>query len=78
VNQTLAQIPADLSGQAKTVAAEREWSFAEGCARGLKSINAANPQSQTPGSEWKLPPPEDLGCFLAPEEQWTELSHDQP
>ena len=78
MNQTQAQIPADLFGQAKTVAAEREWSFAEGCARGLESINAVNPRSQTPGSEWKLPPPEDLGSFLAPEEPWTELSHDLP
>jgi hypothetical protein len=76
--KTQAQIPDDLFRRAKAVTAEREWSFAEGCARGLESINAVNPRSQTQGSEWKLPPPEDLGSFLAPEEQWTELSHDQP
>jgi hypothetical protein len=76
--KTQVQIPDDLFRRAKAVAAEREWSFAEVVRRGLEYITAVNPSGRTPGSEWKLPPPEDLGCFLAPEEQWTELSHDQP
>lgn len=76
--KTQVQIPDELFRRAKAVAAEREWSFAEVVRRGLEYITSVNPPSRSPGSEWKLPPPEDLGCFLAPEEQWTELSHDQP
>ena len=76
--KTQVQIPDELFRRAKAVAAEREWSFAEVVRRGLEYITTVNPPSRTPGREWKLPPPEDLGCFLAPEAQWTELSHDQP
>lgn len=74
--KTQVQIPEDLFRRAKAVAVEREWSFAEVVRRGLEYITSVHPPSRTPGREWKLPPPEDLGCFLAPEEQWTELSHE--
>jgi len=76
--KTQVQIPDDLFRRAKAVAAEREWSFAEVVRRGLEYITAVHPPGRTPGSEWNLPPAEDLGSFLAPEEQWTELSHEQP
>ena len=76
--KTQVQIPDNLFRRAKAVAAEREWSFAEVVRRGLEYITAVHPPGRTPGSEWNLPPAEDLGSFLAPEEQWTELSHEQP
>lgn len=73
--KTQVQIPDDLFRRAKAVAAEREWSFAEVVRRGLEYVTEVNPPGRIPGNEWKLPKPHDLGPFLAPEEQWTELSH---
>ena len=74
--KTQVQIPEDLFRRAKAVAVERECSFAEVVRRGLEYITAINPPGRVPGHEWKLPEPHDLGDFLAPEEQWTELCHD--
>jgi hypothetical protein len=70
-------IPDELFFRAKAVAAEREWSFTEVVCRGLESITAVNAPAWTLNSDWKLPPPEDLGSFLVPEDRWTELSHEQ-
>ncbi|MFM8358315.1 MAG: antitoxin, partial [Verrucomicrobiota bacterium] len=61
---------------AKAVAAEREWSFAQVVRRGLEYMTAVNPPGRTPGAEWHLPDPMDLGPFLAPSDQWTELAHE--
>lgn len=74
--KTQVQIPDDLFRRAKAAAAEREWSFAELVRRGLEYIVEVNPPGRIPGSEWKLPEPHDLGPFLAPEERWTEISHE--
>ncbi len=73
--KTQVQIPDELYHRAKQVAAEREWSFAEVVRRGLEYITRVNPPRRTAGKKWRLPPPHDLGPFLAPEDQWTELSH---
>ena len=73
--KTQVQIPDELYRRAKQVAAEREWSFAEVVRRGLEYITQANPPGRAAGKKWRLPPPHNLGPFLAPEDKWTELSH---
>ncbi len=74
--KTQVQIPDEMYREAKRLAAEKEWSFAEVVRRGLEIIISVNPPGRTPGKEWCLPPARPCGRFLAPEEQWTELSHD--
>ncbi len=74
--KTQVQIPDELFERAKRVAAEKEWSFAEIVRRGLEYMTEVNPATRTPGKKWRLPAPHHLGEFLAPEEQWTELSHE--
>ena len=73
--KTQVQIPDELYRRAKQVAAEKEWSFAEVVRRGLEYITRANPTGRKVGKPWRLPAPHHLGPFLAPEEKWTELAH---
>lgn len=74
--KTQVQIPDELYRRAKIVAAEKEWSFAEVVRRGLEYITQVNPPGRKTVDVWRLPAPQDLGPFLAPPEQWTELSHE--
>lgn len=74
--KTQVQIPDELFERAKQVAAEKEWSFAEIVRRGLEYMTDVNPTPRTPGKRWRLPSPHHLGPFLAPQEKWTELSHE--
>ena len=74
--KTQVQIPDELFKQAKTLAAEKEWSFAEVVRRGLEKMVSTHPVGRTPAKKWKLPPVYDMGEFLAPEDEWTELSHE--
>jgi hypothetical protein len=69
--KTQIQIPDELFQRAKAVAAAREWFFAELVRRGLEYMTVVNPPGRVPGNEWRLPKPQDLGPFLAPEDQWT-------
>jgi hypothetical protein len=73
--KTQVQIPDELFRRAKHLAAEKEWSFAEVVRRGLEHITQVNPPGRPPAAKWKLPAPHRLGPFLAPESQWTEISH---
>jgi hypothetical protein len=73
--ETRVQIPDDLFQRAHQMATAREWSFDEVVRRGLEHMTAVHPTGRVPGHEWKLPGPYNLGPFLAPEEQWTELCH---
>jgi len=74
--KTQVQIPDELYRRAKLVAAQKEWSFAEVVRRGLEYITQVNPSERPPAAQWKLPPARRCGPFLAPIDQWTELSHD--
>ncbi len=69
------QIPDELFRRAKELAAEKEWSFAEVVRRGLEQITEINPLGRKPAAKWHLPGPYHLGPFLSPEENWTELCH---
>jgi hypothetical protein len=73
--KTQVQIPDELYHRAKQVAAEKEWSFAEVVRRGLEYITQANPSGRKAGGKWRPPGPYHLGPFLAPEDKWTELAH---
>ena len=73
--KTQVQIPDELFQRAKELAARKEWSFAELVRRGLEYMTETNPAGRKPGSKWRLPGPYHLGPFLAPEEKWTELCH---
>ncbi len=75
--KTQVQIPDELFRRAKEVAAQREWSFAEIVRRGLEYMTQANPPGRKSGAKWRLPGPYHLGPFLAPEEQWTEIAHQE-
>jgi hypothetical protein len=70
------RIPEALFERAKKMAAEKEISFEEVVRRGLEYMTEVNPAPRTPGKKWRLPPPHHLGPFLAPEEKWTELCHE--
>ena len=74
--KTQVQIPDELFDRAKQVAAAKEWSFAEIVRRGLEYMTQANPPARQPATEWRLPKPHRLGPFLAPEDRWTELAHE--
>ena len=75
--KTQIQLPDHLYREAKRIAKEYEMSFAEVVRRSLEYMARLNPPGRLPGKQWKLPEARDLGDFLAPEEQWTELCHDE-
>ena len=74
--KTQVQIPDELFDRAKKVAAQNEWSFAETVRRGLEYITSVRPVQETARGCWKLPPAQDCGPFLLPEEEWTASSHE--
>jgi hypothetical protein len=74
--KTQVQIPDALYREAKRLAAENEMSFAEVVRRGLEEIIRHHPPGRTRAEHWALPPSFDMGEPLAPEEEWTALSHD--
>ena len=51
-------------------------SFAEVVRRGLEEIVRHHPPGRTNRRAWQLPEPFDMGLPLAPEDQWTALSHE--
>ncbi len=74
--KTQVQIPDHLYREAKRVAAENEMSFAEVVRRGIEEMVQHYPGGRRPAEEWRPPKPQDLGATLAPEEEWTVLSHE--
>jgi hypothetical protein len=74
--KTQVQIPDDLYREAKRVAEEKEWSFAETVRRGLEYITRVNPPGRASVEAWELPPGKACGPFLAPPEEWTDLAHE--
>ena len=74
--KTQVQIPDELFRRAKQVAAEKEWSFAELVRRGLEYMTVVNPPGRQSDTPWQFPGPTHLGKFLAPEDRWTQLSHE--
>lgn len=74
--KTQIQIPDGLYREAKRLAEENEMSFAEVVRRGLEEIVRHHPPGRTNRQAWRLPEPFDMGPPLAPEDQWTPLSHE--
>ena len=74
--KTQVQIPDGLYREAKRLAEENEMSFAEVVRRGLEEIVRPHPPGRTNRRAWQLPEPVDMGLPLAPEDQWTALSHE--
>jgi len=74
--KTQVQIPDHLYREAKRVAAENEMSFAEVVRRGIEKVVQHYPRGRQPAAHWRPPKPQDLGEILAPEEEWTALSHE--
>ena len=74
--KTQVQIPDELFHRAKKLAAEKEWSFAEVVRRGLERITEINPPGRKAPSDWRLPKGVPMGLPLAPEAEWTVLSHE--
>ena len=52
--KTQVQLPDQLYHQAKAIAAQREWSFAEVVRRGLEYMTLAYPVHEKP-DEWEIP-----------------------
>jgi hypothetical protein len=73
--KTQIQIPDRLYREAKRLAEENEISFAEVVRRGIEHIVRHFPAGRQRPSDWAPPRPRDLGAPLAPEADWTELSH---
>jgi hypothetical protein len=73
--KTQVQIPDELFRQAKKVAAEKEWSFAEIVRRGLEYMTNVNRPDRNPKAKWRLPKPTAMGVPLVSEDRWTDLSH---
>jgi len=69
-------LPDDLYQELKRVANQQEWSFAETVRRGAEYIVRVYPSGQSKPNDWSLPPGLDLGLPLAPQEEWTRLSHE--
>ncbi len=76
--KTQIQLPDHLYHELKRVAAQKEWSFAETMRRAAEYIVLVHPPSSATGRKWSPPPPKKLGRFLAPEDEWTTLSHHEP
>lgn len=74
--KTEVQIPDALYREAKRLADENEMTFAEVVRRGLEEIVRHHPPGRMNRREWHLPESFDMGRPLAPEEQWTALSHE--
>jgi hypothetical protein len=74
--KTQVQIPDGLYREAKRLAEENEMSFAEVVRRGLEEIVRHHPPGRMKRQLWQLPEPFDMGSPLAPEDQWTTLSHE--
>lgn len=74
--KTQVQIPDHLYAEAKRLARENEMSFAEVVRRGLEEIIRHHPPGRTRSSEWQLPEAASMGPALAPEDEWTALSHE--
>jgi len=74
--KTQIQIPDRLYREAKRVAEENEMSFAEVVRRGIEVIVRHFPSGRQRGADWQPPKPQNLGKALAPEEEWTTLSHE--
>ncbi len=65
--KTQVQIPDELFEQAKRVAAQKEWSFAEIVRRGLEQMVLRFPQKEAaPTEAWRLPEPINLGLTTDP------------
>lgn len=74
--KTQIQIPDRLYREAKRIAEENEMSFAEVVRRGIEAIVQHFPSGRQRATEWRPPKPQNLGRALAPEEEWTPLSHE--
>lgn len=74
--KTQIQIPDRLYREAKRIAEENEMSFAEVVRRGIEAMVRDFPSGRQRGVAWRPPRPHDLGETLAPEEEWTTLSHE--
>lgn len=74
--KTQIQLPDRLYREAKRVAAENEMSFAEVVRRGLEQFVLHYPAGRLSAEQWEPPKPHDLGEPLAPEDEWTALSHE--
>jgi len=74
--KTQVQVPDRLYREAKRIAAENEMSFAEVVRRGIEEIVRHYPKGRQSAPQWRPPKPADLGRALAPEEDWTALSHE--
>ena len=74
--KTQVQIPDRLYREAKRVAAENEMSFAEVVRRGIEEVVHHYPAGRQAAPHWRPPQPQDLGRTLAPEDEWTALSHE--
>ena len=74
--KTQVQIPEGLYREAKRIARESEMSFAEVVRRGLEEMVRSYPPGRVPPGDWQPPAPHDLGETLAPEAEWTALSHE--
>jgi hypothetical protein len=74
--KTQVQIPDDLFERAKKVAEAKEWSFAEIVRRGLEYMTRVNPPNRRSPKTWQLPQSVAMGMPLAPEAEWTSLSHE--
>jgi hypothetical protein len=74
--KTQIQLPDELYAEAKRVAREREMSLAEVVRRGVEYITRVYPPVSKKPKSWTLPPPSDMGEFLAPVEEWRLLAND--
>ena len=74
--KTQIQLPDLLYREAKRLAEETEISFAEVVRRGLEEMIRVQPPRRAQAEEWTPPTPADLGAPLAPEQEWTALSHE--
>ncbi len=74
--KTQIQLPDSLYRQLKHLASEREWSLAETLRRAAELFLSTQAPQGKQSASWHPPSPRHCGAFLAPEEEWTALSHE--
>lgn len=76
--KTQIQLPEQLYREAQRVAREREMSLADVVRRAVEHIASIVPRPPKRRKKWSLPPPRDLGTFLAPVEEWRMIANEPP
>ena len=70
MKRTQIQLPDSLYDRLKKLARSQETTLSEIIRRAAEYLLAVKPEAADSRSEWRVPDPENLGCFLVEEPDW--------